>query len=176
MPGKPRSRFDIKSIVRALNGRRSSNGTWMCRCPTHRDKSPSLAVKDANGHLLLYCHAGCTYENVMSELVARGLVTIERDTAVKPAKDLDTFLMERYPEIWRTGYLDGRNERLAAMDLVGLPQARFDAYWSGKMLGASIATLMAGLPIEPQDDQPFRKNSPTEAQRRARSRGKHTAR
>jgi putative DNA primase/helicase len=38
---------------------------WSARCPAHDDQHNSLSIKlEANGRLLLYCHAGCSYEDI----------------------------------------------------------------------------------------------------------------
>lgn len=39
---------------------------WKACCPAHDDKSPSLAIRDADGRLLLHCFGGCSTEDVLS--------------------------------------------------------------------------------------------------------------
>lgn len=47
---------------------------FMCCCPAHDDRSPSLSIKDAdNGKILLHCFAGCTFEDVTCALRGMGL-------------------------------------------------------------------------------------------------------
>ena len=51
--------------------RRSSPGEWVACCPAHNDKSPSLAVKQADdGRILIHCFAGCYVQEVVA---ARGV-------------------------------------------------------------------------------------------------------
>jgi putative DNA primase/helicase len=45
----------------------------MAPCPAHHDKDPSLSLHDANGRVLVHCHAGCDQYAVIEELKARGL-------------------------------------------------------------------------------------------------------
>ena len=46
----------------------------MCRCPAHDDRDPSFSICDADdGKVLVYCHAGCDQERVITALRARGL-------------------------------------------------------------------------------------------------------
>lgn len=46
------------------NVRRSGDG-WTAQCSAHDDTRNSLSVGDGEGgRLLLYCHAGCTYEAI----------------------------------------------------------------------------------------------------------------
>jgi|APTNR8051073442_1049403.scaffolds.fasta_scaffold03053_7 hypothetical protein len=66
-------------IVRALGGR---NG--MARCPAHRDRTPSLAVREVDGRTLVHCHAGCDQGDVIAALRAMGLWP-ERDEADRDA-------------------------------------------------------------------------------------------
>jgi putative DNA primase/helicase len=62
----------IESLAHALEARRSGS-TWMARCPAHEDRGPSLAIREADGKILLHCHAGCEQRDVIDALKARGL-------------------------------------------------------------------------------------------------------
>ena len=42
-----------------LGGHRSGEG-WVCRCPAHQDKAPSLSLRDGETALLVHCFAGCS--------------------------------------------------------------------------------------------------------------------
>jgi len=67
----------IDSIARALNARRSGAG-WIAKCPAHDDKNPSLSIRDADGKVLLHCHAGCAQGDVIDALKAHGVWQPER--------------------------------------------------------------------------------------------------
>ncbi|HEU5401791.1 MAG TPA: toprim domain-containing protein [Terriglobales bacterium] len=67
------------SIARALKARRSGAG-WMAKCPAHDDNNPSLSIRDADGKVLLHCHAGCGQRQVIEALKVNGL------WAERPAK------------------------------------------------------------------------------------------
>lgn len=70
-------------LTQRLSGRwHGRYGT--ARCPAHHDTNPSLSIKDGGeGRLLLFCHAGCSYAEIISALggepsrsaVARGTAT-----------------------------------------------------------------------------------------------------
>jgi len=45
-----------------------SNGKWMTRCPAHHDKSPSLAVNEADDRVLVHCFAGCETTDVTAAI------------------------------------------------------------------------------------------------------------
>lgn len=49
----------------------TGSGKWIACCPAHKDKSPSLAMKEADdGRVLLHCFGGC---DVLAVLSAIGL-------------------------------------------------------------------------------------------------------
>ena len=43
-------------------------GKWMACCPAHQDKSPSLAISEADDKVLIHCFAGCTIEDVTTAI------------------------------------------------------------------------------------------------------------
>ena len=57
-----------ESLSRQLGGRWHRNyGT--ARCPAHDDRRPSLSITDGdNGRLLLHCHAGCNYQDIVAAI------------------------------------------------------------------------------------------------------------
>ena len=54
-------------LFKALKGRGRPHD-FMCCCPAHRDRTPSLHVTEKNGQVLLHCHAGCSQEAVIGAL------------------------------------------------------------------------------------------------------------
>lgn len=66
------------------------------RCPCHTDKQASLTISKGRRSALLYCHAGCNFENIIQTV---GL------------KKQDLYFEERPPgDSWRT-YVEGREKR-----------------------------------------------------------------
>jgi hypothetical protein len=61
-----------ETIARALGGRKVGQG-WTARCPAHDDREPSLSIRDADGKVLVRCHAGCDQRDVIAALKERGL-------------------------------------------------------------------------------------------------------
>lgn len=52
-------------ILQRLKGVRRSGKGWTARCPAHDDQRNSLSISEGEGgRLLLYCHAGCTFEAI----------------------------------------------------------------------------------------------------------------
>jgi len=67
--------IDAATIAEALGGKRSGQG-WRAPCPVreHRTDKKPLAIADGqDGRPLVYCHAGCAFEDISSELRSRGL-------------------------------------------------------------------------------------------------------
>lgn len=64
--------LDLVLSVADRGDTRQVGGQWLLHCPSHEDKHPSLAVREAwpGGTLLLFCRAGCATVDV---LVALGL-------------------------------------------------------------------------------------------------------
>jgi putative DNA primase/helicase len=62
-----------EDIARALRGRRCSKG-WICHCPAHDDRHPSLSVVETRDRkTLVKCWSGCRQDDVLDALRRRGL-------------------------------------------------------------------------------------------------------
>lgn len=49
--------------------KKTGNGKWLACCPAHADKSPSLAIKEAdNGTILIHDFGGCGVDEVLGAL------------------------------------------------------------------------------------------------------------
>ena len=62
----------INDLALALGGRRNGRG-WLCRCPAHEDRHPSLALTERDGRVLFRCWSGCSQDEVIAALWQRGL-------------------------------------------------------------------------------------------------------
>lgn len=38
---------------------------FQCKCPAHDDNKPSLTITEVPGRIVLYCHAGCDYRDIL---------------------------------------------------------------------------------------------------------------
>lgn len=66
--------MNAATIAHALRGGRKSGASWVACCPAHRDRNPSLALRDSvEGQVLVHCHAGCTQGAVIAALKELGL-------------------------------------------------------------------------------------------------------
>lgn len=43
----------------------TGTGKWLARCPAHDDRSPSLAVREADDRVLVHCFAGCAVADIL---------------------------------------------------------------------------------------------------------------
>jgi len=74
--------MNIDKVLGSLKGVvQTTPHTWKAQCPAHEDANPSLSITEQPGRLLLHCHAGCTYEEVLS---AAGIDSQDcRDTKIR---------------------------------------------------------------------------------------------
>jgi hypothetical protein len=60
--------MDIDDVLSRLDGVRGSGGKWVSKCPAHQDRSPSLAITENDGTILMHCFAGCSVEQITDAL------------------------------------------------------------------------------------------------------------
>lgn len=59
--------------------RNTGRGTWICRCPSHDDKSPSMTIRECDdGRVLVHCFAGCSVDDIL------GAVGLDFDALFPP--------------------------------------------------------------------------------------------
>jgi len=55
------------AIANHLHARNVGGDRWMARCAAHDDRAASLSIREGrDGHILLYCFAGCATADVLS--------------------------------------------------------------------------------------------------------------
>ena len=60
-----------QDVLSKLNNLKRSGNDYTARCPAHDDRRNSLSVSEGeNGRTLLYCHAGCSFEQIVAALGA----------------------------------------------------------------------------------------------------------
>jgi hypothetical protein len=105
-------------VLALLDGvRRIDESRWVARCPSHQDRSPSLAIRQSDDRVLLHCHAGCTAANIMNAL---GLTFADLYDNSRPSKwDPIASLRRRAAEgleNWHQAELQRCAEELRARD------------------------------------------------------------
>lgn len=61
-------------IAVALGGVCRSGAWHRCRCPVHQSRGPTLALRDGSHGPIVHCHAGCSRNDVLDELIRLGLL------------------------------------------------------------------------------------------------------
>jgi hypothetical protein len=62
--------MSIENLLSRLSKVKStSRGRWMCQCPAHDDRSPSMHIKlEDDGKILINCKAGCGAEDILGAI------------------------------------------------------------------------------------------------------------
>lgn len=60
----------IDGILARLHGVKSTGkDRWVCRCPAHEDRSPSMTIRAVgDGRILMHCFAGCGTDAILGAL------------------------------------------------------------------------------------------------------------
>jgi hypothetical protein len=60
--------MSAEALLSRLSKVKGRNGAWTACCPAHDDKSPSLAIREEDGKVLLHCFGGCEVSSVVAAL------------------------------------------------------------------------------------------------------------
>lgn len=61
--------MSIDEFLSLLQGVRRTSRGHKAQCPAHKDKDPSLHIREAeDGRILIYCFAGCTAKEICAAL------------------------------------------------------------------------------------------------------------
>jgi hypothetical protein len=58
----------VEDLLSRLSKVKGRNGSWTACCPAHDDKSPSLAIREEGGKVLLHCFGGCEVSAIVGAL------------------------------------------------------------------------------------------------------------
>jgi hypothetical protein len=161
--------MNAETIAKALGGRRTGGG-WTARCPAHKDRTPSLSIRNADdAKVLVHCYAGCDQNQVIATLRARRLWPQNGSLAFSSPKSRPVVLRERVQSdakrsevalaIWQTalpadGTLVGSYLASRGLYLQALPTTlRFHSglrHPSGSRWPAMVALVTCG-----SDDKPL---------------------
>ena len=132
---------------RGLRPKQSGKG-WQCRCPVHKDDTPSLSATVATGgRLLLFCHAGCPFPEVLAALnLPKSSPTHERERYVDAGPS--PLIVPNWRAILKSdppGMVE-EHERKLGIPMGGL--RRIGVAWAVG-IGALAAPMYAASGIEP---------------------------
>ena len=65
------NRDPVGLILDRLEGVRKSGSGWIAKCPAHKDRSPSLSIKEGERGVILRCFAGCSFATIVDALGLR---------------------------------------------------------------------------------------------------------
>ena len=91
--------------------KKTGANSWIACCPAHDDSSPSLAIKDSDGKILIHCFAGCETSDVIeavgltfSDLMPEKFAGNQKATK-KPYRDADLirFIAQETTIVYLTG-------------------------------------------------------------------------
>jgi 5S rRNA maturation endonuclease (ribonuclease M5) len=57
--------MSIDEVLLHFKNLRRTGNSWSAQCPAHDDRTPSVTIREVNGKILVYCHAGCPFERVI---------------------------------------------------------------------------------------------------------------
>ena len=62
--------MNCQALLHRLDAvRQRGDGRWSAECPAHRDKTPSLSIRELDdGRILLHCFAGCDVHAITAAL------------------------------------------------------------------------------------------------------------
>ena len=60
--------MQLKEILSRLKVVKGGGTQYTALCPAHEDKTPSLAISEKDGKILLHCYAGCSTENIVAAI------------------------------------------------------------------------------------------------------------
>jgi 5S rRNA maturation endonuclease (ribonuclease M5) len=81
------SLMQIQDLLSRLNNIKKSSAGWQACCPSHEDKTASLAVSEGEKGILLNCFAGCSIKDIVETM---GLKMSDLFYDDKPAKAKET--------------------------------------------------------------------------------------
>src|SRR5262249_32653904 len=130
-------------------------GGYRASCPAHHDRIPSLSVSEGDdGRVLLCCHAGCTFEQVVEALSLQPIDLFASDSAkAVPRCPREGATVQQSPGCNLEDYAAAKGLALKFLEFAGLSTTThggaqavripyFDEF--GSELGIRMRTALAG--------------------------------
>lgn len=55
-------------ILKFKEAKKNGANSYICKCPVHDDKSPSLSIGETEDRILIHCHAGCDVKSILDKI------------------------------------------------------------------------------------------------------------
>jgi hypothetical protein len=121
--------MNAADIAAALAAAHRYDRWCCCPCPIHGSRSghsSTLAFRDGDRGLIIYCHAGCSVADILAELRRRGLTDLFLEPTRSSAADSITVLRANGRRLAKTIHRDGtidQYDRVRTVDLIAQPLA-----------------------------------------------------
>lgn len=109
--------MSVEVLLSRLSKVRGRNGSWTACCPAHDDKSPSLAIREQDGKVLLKCFGGCEVSAIV------GAVGMEM-TDLFPPKPQDYTKPQPKVKFYATDLLRAINHESRIVAIAAFDMAR----------------------------------------------------
>jgi len=106
-------------VERLEHCRRTGEGRWIAKCPSHKDSSPSLVITQKDGdRVLIHCHAGCSPGDILDSIgLDWGALMPDSDLSFKATRITrqDAGIVDEMTVLIAEGMVK-RGERLSELD------------------------------------------------------------
>lgn len=98
--------FTLQDVLSRLRGVRRCGSGWQAFCPAHENRrTQALSISEGeNGRILLYCHRGCTYHQIVEALgfTPQAAPIPTPSTSIRPVRQPDdSGRIEAVRRLWR---------------------------------------------------------------------------
>lgn len=136
------SAADLLSRLKQV--RPNGKDKWVARCPAHADKSPSLAVAEADGKTLIHCFAGCGVDDILAAVgLEMDALFPPRESTGKPQRWSAHLALQALRDEITTAVVCGRG--LQAPDLSDADRAFLTTRLSACMGRIEAACKLTGI-------------------------------
>lgn len=133
--------MSVENLLSRLSKVKGRNGSWTACCPAHEDKSPSLAIREEGGKVLLHCFGGCSVADVV------GAIGMDMTDLFPPREQQDYTHPQAKPRFYATDLLraihrESQIVAIAALDMAKGRTLKQEDLARLKLAGERINTAM----------------------------------
>jgi hypothetical protein len=105
--------MSLENLLSRLSKVKGRNGAYTACCPAHDDKSPSLAIREEDGKILLKCFGGC---EVSAIVAAVGMDMTDLFPPIEPKYTPQPKVRLFASDLLRVLHIEAQIVRIAAYD------------------------------------------------------------